>query len=370
MRYYIDLYSPATAAIFDKSSRDVSGFSPSRKTYINNQQIGLGDKLICYVTRVQRFIGVLEIMGKPFEDKTPIFAKDDPFTLRFRVKPIVWLPIEKAIPIHESIIWNHLSFTKNLRKNGRQWEHMVYQSPFLWPAGDCKYLERILLRQASKPVDYPLAEDDLKKMKSTKIRVSDKKEVIVSVPDEEDELVGQMPASESEQRESTKVQAKLAEIGEILGYKIWLPNSDRARVTAIWHPQDDALLNELPLVFDYITLSTIKNIDVLWIKRRSIIRAFEVEDTTSIISGILRMADLIALQPMLDIKIHIVAPNERKDSVLRHITRPAFTDIGGKQLSDVCSYIDYESVYALEKEKNLKHMYDTVIDSYADRMGD
>jgi hypothetical protein len=39
----------------------------------------------------------------------------------------------------------------------------------------------------------------------------------------------------------------------------------------------------------------IERIDVLWLKGRSIKRAFEVEHTTSIYSGILRMADLLAL---------------------------------------------------------------------------
>ncbi|WAC12526.1 hypothetical protein [Dyadobacter pollutisoli] len=62
------------------------------------------------------------------------------------------------------------------------------------------------------------------------------------------------------------------------------------------------------LNYDTITLRTIENIDVLWIKGRSIVRAFEVEHTTSIYSGILRMADLMALQPNLDIGAHIVAP--------------------------------------------------------------
>ncbi|MDD5111582.1 MAG: hypothetical protein PHG85_03485 [Candidatus Altiarchaeota archaeon] len=161
------------------------------------------------------------------------------------------------------------------------------------------------------------------------------------------------------------VQAKLAEIGEILGLKIWLPNSDRARVLEIWKPKEDTLLDKLPLVFDETTLKTIKNIDVLWVSRRSIVRAFEVEDTTSIYSGILRMADLLALQPMLNIKIHIIAPTERRDAVFTQINRPVFADIGGRQLSEVCSYIPYDSIFEIAKEKRLKHMTDTIIDEYS-----
>ena len=48
---------------------------------------------------------------------------------------------------------------------------------------------------------------------------------------------------------------------------------------------------------------------MIWLKRRAIIRAFEVEHTTAVYSGILRMADLLALQPNMDINLHIVAPS-------------------------------------------------------------
>jgi len=215
-----------------------------------------------------------------------------------------------------------------------------------------------------KQVNYPFSEDDQKKLKIQKIRISDKKEVTVSVPDDEElKEIEQAQPSEKEKRNSIIVQAKLAEIGEILGLKIWLPNRDRASVLKIWKPkEEDTLLEELPLVFDETTLKTIRNIDVLWINRRSIARAFEVEETTSIYSGILRMADLLALQPMLNIRIHIVAPIERRDAVFAQIKRPVFADIGGRQLSEVCSYIPYDSVFELAKEKKLKNMKDTIID--------
>ncbi|MDD2813876.1 MAG: hypothetical protein PHF53_10750 [Bacteroidales bacterium] len=167
-----------------------------------------------------------------------------------------------------------------------------------------------------------------------------------------------------EQRDSIKVQAKLSEIGEKLGFKIWLPMSDRARVLNIWQNNSDVLLEELPLVFDDTTLKTIKNIDVLWIKGRSIVRAFEVEDTTSIYSGILRMADLLSLQPMLDIKIHIVAPDSRRDSVFQQITRPVFAVMEKGPLSELCSYISYDSVLQILKENKLKHMTDSIVDDY------
>lgn len=372
MRYYVDLFSPETAMAFDKSDKKISGFRITKKAYVYNQKIAPGDKMICYVTRLQRFIGVLEIRSDPYEDDRPIFAAErDPFILRFKVEPIVWLPLEYSIPIHSDFIWNELSFTKGLDKGERRWTYRVFSSPNLWPYNDCVYLEKVLSEQALELVNYPFSEEDQSKLKVHKIRISDNKEVSVSVPDEEDTSSDESEKIiEKEERKSVIVQAKLAEIGEVLGFKIWIPIPDRNRVLEKWKPRENALLEELPLVFDETTLKTIRNIDVLWIDRRSIVRAFEVEDTTSIYSGILRMADLLALQPMLNIKIHIVAPTERREAVFTQINRPVFADIGGRTLSETCSYIPYESVLELANEKKLKYMNDTIIDDFAQYVED
>ena len=115
-------------------------------------------------------------------------------------------------------------------------------------------------------------------------------------------------------------------------------------------------------MFDGPTLKVIENIDVLWIKRHSIVRAFEVEGTTAIYSGILRMADLLALQPMLDIKIHIVASIERREAVF------AFMEKG--PLAEICTFISYESVKELRKEPHLEHMNDSIVDEYVEYSND
>ena len=102
-------------------------------------------------------------------------------------------------------------------------------------------------------------------------------------------------------------------------------------------------------MFDGPTLKAIENIDVLWIKRHSIARAFEVEGTTAIYSGILRMANLLALQPMLDIKIHIVASIERREAIFEQINRPVSAFIEKGPLAEICTFIYYESVKELKK---------------------
>ena len=77
---------------------------------------------------------------------------------------------------------------------------------------------------------------------------------------------------------------------------------------AEWQNNQSPVVERLPLNYDDTTLRTIERIDVLWLRGRSIKRAFEVEHTTSIDSAILRRADLLALQPNMDIRFDLVAP--------------------------------------------------------------
>lgn len=370
MKYYINLFSPNTALAFSESDQEISGFRISRKAYVKNQHINIGDKFICYCTKIQRFIGILEITSNFFIDSKPIFTQeDDPFTLRFKVRSIAWLLFEKGIPIHENIIWNHLSFTQKLPSDSTRWTYMVFSSPRLWPKEDCEDLEQVILQQQSEMKYYTFSEAERKKVRSlTKVRVSSKKEMVIEIPDETSQ---NKVNTSKEERESIQMQATLAEIGEKLGYKIWLPKSDRSRVLNKWKPlQNSTLLENLPLVFNGPTLKVIENINVLWIKRHSIVRAFEIEGTTAIYSGILRMADLLALQPMLDIKIHIVASIQRREAVFEQINRPVFAFMKKGPLTEICTFISYESVKELRKEPHLEHMNDSIVDEYVEYSND
>lgn len=146
------------------------------------------------------------------------------------------------------------------------------------------------------------------------------------------------------------------------------PKTDRSKVLDLWKPEEkNRILDVLPLSYGEATLKTVEQIDVLWLRRRTIIRAFEVEHTTSVYSGILRMADLLALQPNLRIRAHIVAPNNRREKVKQEITRPVFTHLAGGPLAQVCSYIAYDAISQLNSQKHLEYMTDSIVDEYSEK---
>ena len=90
----------------------------------------------------------------------------------------------------------------------------------------------------------------------------------------------------------------LLKLGSDMGLDVWVAKNDKNKIfngqafTSI-----PKVKSSLPLQFDEATTKTIELIDVLWLKGNSIQAAFEIESTTSIFSGLLRMSDLITMQP-------------------------------------------------------------------------
>ncbi|HJT59403.1 MAG TPA: hypothetical protein VJ761_23040 [Ktedonobacteraceae bacterium] len=137
--------------------------------------------------------------------------------------------------------------------------------------------------------------------------------------------------SEDEQAVSghAYMQWLLAKIGRKLGCRIWIAANDQNK---IWNNErlGDLSLKALPtLGMDPDSQQIISLIDVLWLKgNNAVAAAFEIEHTTSIYSGLLRISDLIALSPNINFPLYIVTPENRLDKVRRELSRPTFQILG------------------------------------------
>lgn len=362
MTYWTDLFTPATYEAFGRSDRTVSGFRESQRTMA--ERIQPGDRLACYMVRMSRWTGMLEVLDGPFIDHSPLFLpEDDPFIVRFHVKTLVWLPLEQTVPMRTPELFSHLSFTKDAGP-GDYWLGPLRRSLQKLEAVDGQLLEQILNAQQDIKANYQIDEEAYQKWLKRRISRLDGS-VIVSVPDDEPEAAVEAVEPPTE-RESIKIQAMLCKLGELMGLKIWLPVNDRSRVLDHWTPQPGVLLERLPLNYDQTTLSTIERIDVLWLNGRAIRRAFEVEHTTAIYSGLLRMADLCALLPNINIALHIVAPEERRDKVFEEITRPVFSLLDESPLSKRCTYLSYGSIREMSQLPYLSHTSDSVLAEFVE----
>ncbi len=361
MTYYVTLFSPETHRRFTDSKKEFSAVRVRQQKAA--ERVGVGDFLVAYMTGLSRWVGLFEVTGAAFQDATPMFAdKDDPFVIRLPINAAVWLPPDQGIPIHDRALWPRLSFTKGHQPGSSLWTGAVRTSLAPLDPEDGKLLESLLRGQATKRKVYPLDPKDARLIEEHRVR-REGGEVIVSVPLDAEEPVQPSP---KHARESIKIQALLAKIGTTMGFRVWIPATDRAAVVREQPTVEANLLDQLPLNYDNTTLKTIENIDVLWLKGRSMARAFEVEHTTAIYSGILRMADLLALQPNMDIRLHIVGPEDRKRKVFDEIRRPVFSLIEGKPLQERCTFLSYDSVDAIAALPHLGHVNDSILSEYED----
>ncbi|MBA3050940.1 MAG: type II restriction endonuclease [Alphaproteobacteria bacterium] len=131
-------------------------------------------------------------------------------------------------------------------------------------------------------------------------------------------------------RTHTEIQAWIRDLGRALGYRVWIAANDRSR------PYDgarlgDGCLDQLPAALaNGAGAESIRLIDVLWLEAGAdrVTAAFEVEHSTTIYSGVVRMLDL-ALSGELHTSagLFLVAPDSREGDVRAQLRRPAFSRI-------------------------------------------
>ena len=160
----------------------------------------------------------------------------------------------------------------------------------------------------------------------------------------------------------SKAQYLLAKIGKVVGCKNFIASNDRKRkFNGI--ELGSLSIESLPqLGLNDEATKRISLIDVIWLKDNAPLCAFEVETSTSVYSGLLRMSDLIAVVPALNIKLYIVAQTERKRKVLSELSRPTFRKIG---LNDYCEFISIDDLEQLLKtvESLAGHVQPTILDT-------
>jgi type II restriction enzyme len=140
-------------------------------------------------------------------------------------------------------------------------------------------------------------------------------------------------SEQSEESEHTRIQYLLIKIGRTLKYEVHVARNDRHRA---YDGQRFSLLTvpELPSMgWPPDVTETASLIDVIWLKpgRADIVAAFEVEKSTSIYSGILRLEDLVRSIPGCSCSVYLVAPDRREKEVMAQLMRPAFR----RDLADV-----------------------------------
>ena len=136
-------------------------------------------------------------------------------------------------------------------------------------------------------------------------------------------------AAERQDTTHTEVQGWLRDLGLALGFDVWIASNDRNRACGGGRLGDGCLTSLPSQVTSGPAADAIGLIDVLWLEPKGhVLAAFEVEHTTSIYSGIVRMLDLaLSGEPGIARGLYLVAPDSREDEVRAQVRRPAFSRV-------------------------------------------
>jgi hypothetical protein len=348
--YWLDLFTWATWQEFLAAGGTTAGFRESRWKTV--EQIRPGDYLLCYLTGISRWIGILEVTGAPFQSSEPIW-KDAVFPARLPVRVVAQLEPATAVPVFS--MKDRLSAFHDL-KSPHAWTVRFRQSPAKWPAADGEAVVAAVMEAVRNPTPHPFDPAKLNKVPPVLTMASGE---TVTVPEDEPETGGAAApaaagaqtvvatlglAAKAEESAHTEIQWLLAKLASDLGLDVWVAKNDQGK-SYKGQPLKGlpGLKDKLPLSFDPATIKTIELIDVIWLKGNAILGAFEIESTTQVYSGLLRMADLIAMQPNLNIPLYIVAPKERRQKVLAEVNRPVFAKLK-PPMSEMCSFLSFEAL--------------------------
>ncbi|MFH1748898.1 MAG: hypothetical protein ABIG44_17845 [Planctomycetota bacterium] len=350
MNYWLNLFTGNTWEEFQAAGSKVSGFRQHNWKRAGN--IRPGDVFLSYMVGVKRWVGLLEVTGARFKDDSAIY-KEEVFPVRFPVKALVTLKPEHGVPM-ESFAGKLSFYPAGVA--GKHWSGYVRSSPTKYKREDGDTIAAAIREAAANPVERPVDPKKLARsanLYKLKAKAGNEEiETVVSVPAVEEEVP--TPADSVKGPTHSEIQWRLLDLGTQLGLNVWAPKADRGKT---WNGQPigdlPTMLATLPTQFDEVTNKTIENIDVLWLSGQAIVAAFEVEHTTSIYSGLLRMSDLLTMQPNLDIKLYLVGPDERQPKFENEVARATFAS-RKKPLHSMCSFLPYSCLcQRLEEAKNV-----------------
>ncbi|NOY90157.1 MAG: type II restriction endonuclease [Deltaproteobacteria bacterium] len=138
-----------------------------------------------------------------------------------------------------------------------------------------------------------------------------------------------MQAARDGERTHVEIQGWLRDLGLALGFQVWIASNDQNRECGTGRLADGCLERLPDAVERSAARDSIRLIDVLWVDAElaEVAAAFEVEHTTSIYSGIVRMLDLALGEGQATGAMFLVAPDKREGDVRDQLNRPAFSRV-------------------------------------------
>jgi hypothetical protein len=261
-----------------------------RALWLRNQgKIGPGGVFLCWVTKTSACVGALTVTSPAYEvlDEDPPTWLKALYPLRFKTELRLRVPITQGISLQQ------------IR------EHTTDQVLWRW-----------VFRNSGNEIPQTDAEWIVAKLEQTEPKLGP--------DDDEPEIPLELEAQPGEtDSDHPRIQRKLVQLGLDMGLDVWVARNDRGGAFVDSRTFGDVSVDHLPAGLPEAGRRTVDLIDVVWLRRGWYAAAFEIESTTRIYTGLLRMGDLVALMPTVGIPLFIVATESRRGKVFEELTRIA-----------------------------------------------
>src|SRR5436305_3185782 len=191
------------------------------------------------------------------------------------------------------------------------------------------------------------------------LKTLERGEELVHLPSRKEEVVARIDERiERVPTEHDEMQWRLIRLGHLAKCDVWVPRNDQSKQYQ-GNKFRDSVLPQFHQTLD--VPRSIENIDVVWkFGPYSIKSAFEIEHSTSIYSGILRLSDLRAEAPNSNYPLFIVASKERKRQVFEELKRPTFSG-PCLRLNEVIRFLGYDQVRDIDEASKSASNFDSTI---------
>jgi hypothetical protein len=191
------------------------------------------------------------------------------------------------------------------------------------------------------------------------LKTLERGEELIHLPSRKEEIIARIDERiERVPTEHDEMQWRLIRLGHLAKCDVWVPRNDQSKQ---YEGQKfrDLVLQEFHQTLD--VPRSIENIDVVWkFGPYSIKSAFEIEHSTSIYSGILRLSDLRAEAPNSNYPLFIVASKDRKRRVFEELKRPTFSG-PCLRLNEVIRFLGYDQVREIDESSKNDPNFDSGI---------
>jgi len=266
-----------------------------------------GDPCLAYVSGRKIFAGLGKITGGYYRDK----MSDFPHRIRLEMR----LNIDNGVPLHS--LSKDLQFIKNRTNPGVFLRRGVVKIPL----SDYQVIKAALEPQLTA-----------------------------------DELQPSMRAGSEEAGEvksHSEAEAALLELGNLLGFETFVTADDGNKDCQGKLLSQIATLKEMPEFTAQEILDTARHIDVIWFEDKFPVHCFEIEHSTGVSQGLLRLFQLRGLNTGFT----VVAPAEAQGKFEREVEKAPFRSIRNrfrfKSYEDIARFLRVAREFVKEEQNFL-----------------